>query len=49
VLEKIYAVKDAQKAAAYKAQKQAVIDKNDAKSYYDSRIASLVDALGQSK
>jgi len=49
VLEKASMAKDPQKAALYKAQKQAVIDKNGAQSYYDSNIFPLLDALGNTK
>jgi hypothetical protein len=49
VLEKAIMAKDPQKAALYKAQKQAVIDKNGAQSYYDSNIFPLLDALGNTK
>ena len=49
VLEKASMAKDPQKAALYKAQKQAVIDKNGAQSYYDSKIFPLLDALGNTK
>jgi len=47
VLENIYTMKGAPKAADYKSQKQAIIDKNGAQSYYDSRIKSSVDSLGR--
>jgi len=49
VLEKATAAGDPQKSAAYKTQKQAVIDKNGAQAYYDAKVLPLVDALGQTK
>jgi hypothetical protein len=49
VLEKANLSKDLQKAAQYRAQKQAIIDKNGAQSYYDTKILPLLDALGNTK
>jgi predicted choloylglycine hydrolase len=49
VLEKASMAKDPQKAALYKSRKQAVIDKNGAQSYYDSKIFPLLDVLGNTK
>jgi len=49
VLEKASMVKDPQKSAQYKSQKQAIIDKNEAQAYYDAKILPLVNALGQAK
>ena len=44
-LEKAAAHKDPQKSAQYAAQKQAVIDKYVAQSYYDSALLPLISAL----
>ena len=48
-LEKASVARDPQKSAAYKSQKQAIIDKNEAQAYYDAKILPLVNALGQAK
>ncbi len=49
VLEKASATKDAQKAAQYKAQRQAILDKYGAESYYNSAILPLINALDKDK
>jgi len=49
VLEKAGMGMDPQKSARYRAQKQAVIDKNEAEGYNDMKIIPLVNALGQAK
>ena len=45
VLEKATAAKDPQKSARYAADKQAVIDKYGAQSYYNSALLPLISAL----
>ncbi|MCX6000941.1 MAG: C45 family autoproteolytic acyltransferase/hydrolase [Chloroflexi bacterium] len=49
VLEKASTAKDPQKAAQYTAQKQAVLDKYGAESYYNSAILPLINALDKDK
>lgn len=49
VLEKASLAKDPQKAAQYKTQKQAVLDKYGAESYYNSALLPLVNALEKDK
>ena len=49
VLEKALMASDTGKVARYKAEKQAVIDKNGAQSYYDGKILPLIDALDKAK
>jgi hypothetical protein len=41
--------KDPQKAAQYKSQKQAVLDKHGAESYYNSALLPLINALEKAK
>ena len=48
-LEKATAAGDPQKSAQYAAQKQAVIDKYGAQSYYDSGLLPLIVALEKAK
>ena len=49
VLEKASIGINPQKSALYGLQKQAVIDKNEARGYNDIKIIPLVNALGQAK
>lgn len=46
-LEQAGMAKDPQKSAVYKSQKQAVIDKYGAQSYYESALLPLITALGK--
>jgi hypothetical protein len=45
VLEKAWTARDAQKAAQYKSQIQAILDKNEAQEYYKKNIIPLINAL----
>jgi MoxR-like ATPase len=45
VLEKAWTARDAQKAAHYKSQIQAILDKNEAQEYYKKNIIPLINAL----
>ncbi len=49
VLEKASMAKDPQKAAQYTVQKQAVLDKHGAESYYNSALLPLINALEKAK
>jgi len=48
-LEKASIAKDPQKSAQYKAQKQALLDKFGAESYYNSALLPLINALEKAK
>lgn len=49
ILEKVCALKDPQKSLKYKEQKEAILKKHSAETYYDKSILPLINALDKTK